>query len=241
MFAVVERSLTQAWRFFDNATVGTKLYTTPQQSQPLAYEQRRDIILQAVNVGHAIDLTEAAHGIKKGGASAQNDEMNAHLREQNTSLDAACAALEKENKRLEQALADLKAAMGGPVARVNDDGFVVETGLDIAPGVFLYAIEALAQPAGEAEPVYQVKQAIGASVWADASKDEFIEAVRHYLKRRILYTTPQQSQPLTDQQIEFLKFMDLLRVHHKTIEAWMLEQAGVEFIPLEQRKLAVAK
>lgn len=35
--------------------------------------------------------------------------------------------------------------------------------------------------------------------------------------------------------------LDLLRVHHKTIEAWMLEQAGVEFIPLEQRKLAVAK
>ena len=103
------------------------------------------------------------------------------------------------------------------------------------------AIEAIAQPAGEAEPVYQVKQAIGASVWADASKDEFIEAVRHDLKRRILYTTPQQSQPLTDEQIEFLKFMDLLRVHHKTIEAWMLEQAGVEFTPLEQRKLAVAK
>ena len=35
--------------------------------------------------------------------------------------------------------------------------------------------------------------------------------------------------------------LDLLRVHHKTIEAWMLEQAWVEFIPLEQRKLAVAK
>lgn len=35
--------------------------------------------------------------------------------------------------------------------------------------------------------------------------------------------------------------LDLLRVHHKTIEAWMLEQAGVELTPLEQRKLAVAK
>ena len=68
------------------------------------------------------------------------------------------------------------------------------------------AIEAIAQPAGEAEPVYQVKQAIGASVWADASKDEFIEAVRHDLKRRILYTTPQQSQPLTDEQIKGLLF-----------------------------------
>ena len=68
------------------------------------------------------------------------------------------------------------------------------------------AEKALAQPAHEAEPVYQVKQSVGASVWADASKDEFIEAVRHDLKRRILYTTPQQSQPLTDEQIKGLLF-----------------------------------
>lgn len=62
------------------------------------------------------------------------------------------------------------------------------------------AIEALAQPAGEAEPVYQVKQSVGASIWADVSKDEFVGAIRHDLKRRILYTTLQQSQPLTDEQ-----------------------------------------
>ena len=108
------------------------------------------------------------------------------------------------------------------------------------------AIEALAQPAGEAEPVaqWQKKHPLrtdgrwentdehDAKWWRDNAKGWEIRA---------LYTAPQQSQPLTDEQIEFLKFMDLLRVHHKTIEAWMLEQAGVEFTPLEQRKLAVAK
>ena len=108
------------------------------------------------------------------------------------------------------------------------------------------AIEALAQPAGEAEPVAQWQKKHpwrtdgrwentdehDAKWWRDNAKGWEIRA---------LYTAPQQSQPLTDEQIEFLKFMDLLRVHHKTIEAWMLEQAGVEFTPLEQRKLAVAK
>lgn len=105
-------------------------------------------------------------------------------------------------------------------------------------------IEALAQPAQEAEPVDQSK--LDDMAWAEfewamsggVSVDSFKRLANSVAK---LYTTPQQSQPLTDKQIEFLKFMDLLRVHHKTIEAWMLEQAGVEFTPLEQRKLAVAK
>ena len=98
MFAVVERSLTQAWRFFDNATVGTKLYTTPQQSQPLTDEQYLELLLrtgskellhytafvndtlqgrgqmQLLKSAKDIrDFVEAAHGIKKGGVAAKKE------------------------------------------------------------------------------------------------------------------------------------------------------------------------
>lgn len=74
---------------------------------------------------------ELAHWVEVGGWA----KVSNHGRDQLKKIAAELRRLASA----EQELADLKAAMGEPVARVNDDGLIVETGLDIAPGVFLYA------------------------------------------------------------------------------------------------------
>lgn len=78
--------------------------------------------------------------------------------------DYALAAIEPYQQRIEELESQLEAigaggvssqritspSRGEPVARVNADGFIVETGLGLAPGTLLYTAPQPAEP--EKEP-----------------------------------------------------------------------------------------
>lgn len=57
------------------------------------------------------------------------------------------------------------------------------------------ALEAQVEQA--AQPVYQVKQSVGASVWCDVSRAEFDEAAYFGVTKRVLYTSLPKAAPLT--------------------------------------------
>lgn len=60
-----------------------------------------------------------------------------------------------------------------PVARVNDEGFIVETGIPLAPGTSLYAAPVAAQPTIARVPAATVSRkggSIGSLVWTEAGR-----------------------------------------------------------------------
>jgi hypothetical protein len=129
-----------------------------------------------------------------------------------------------EIMELAQVFASAWASVGGPF----DNGQML-TNAEDTKAELRKAIEALAQPAGEAEPVAIYRGRCIIDCGEHGHHD--IEMLKLIPAGSKLYTTPQQSQPLTDERIHKawssengLEDCDMCKLHEFTMVIRFVEQ-----------------